>query len=63
LIKKLLITEEVDVRIAVTGMHLSPEYGMTYREIEKDDFTIDKKIDILLSSGTPTAVSKSMNWP
>mgnify|MGYP001021840459 CR=1 FL=1 len=60
IIKKLMITEEYDIRIAVTGMHLSPEYGLTYQEIEKDGFSIDKKIDILLCSGNPTAVSKSM---
>lgn len=49
-----------DTRIAVTGMHLSPEFGMTVREIESDRLPIDKKIEILLSSDTPAAVSKSM---
>jgi GDP/UDP-N,N'-diacetylbacillosamine 2-epimerase (hydrolysing) len=41
-------------------MHLSPEFGLTYREIEKDGFQIDQKIEILLSSDTPTGLSKSM---
>jgi len=40
-------------------MHLSPEFGLTYKEIEKE-FTIDKKIEMLLSSDTPIAISKSM---
>lgn len=60
IIKKLYLIEEVDVRIVVTGMHLSPEFGLTYKEIEHDGFKIDKKIDILLSSGSTVAVSKSM---
>lgn len=49
-----------DTRIAVTGMHLSPEFGMTIREIESDNIPVDKKIEIILSSDTPAALSKSM---
>jgi GDP/UDP-N,N'-diacetylbacillosamine 2-epimerase (hydrolysing) len=41
-------------------MHLSPEFGLTFRQIEKDEFSIDKKIEMLLSSDTPTGISKSM---
>ncbi len=49
-----------DTRIVATGMHLSPEFGMTIKEIEADGIKIDKKIEILLSSDTPVAVSKAM---
>lgn len=49
----------IKVQIIVTGMHLSPEFGLTYSEIEKDGFTINKKIEILLSSDTPVGISKS----
>lgn len=49
-----------DVRIAVTGMHLSPEFGMTVNEIKADGMPIDKKIEIVLSSDTPVALSKAM---
>lgn len=59
-IVKLNAVPRLDVRIAVTGMHLSPDFGFTYREIENDNLKIDKKIDILLSSDTPASVSKSM---
>jgi GDP/UDP-N,N'-diacetylbacillosamine 2-epimerase (hydrolysing) len=52
--------DEIDVEVVVTGAHLSPEYGFTYREIEKDGIHITKKIEILLSSSTAVAVSKSM---
>jgi GDP/UDP-N,N'-diacetylbacillosamine 2-epimerase (hydrolysing) len=44
----------------VTGMHLSPEFGLTYREIEQDGFKIDRRIEMLLSSDTPTGLSKSI---
>lgn len=49
-----------EVRVVVTGAHLSPEFGLTYREIEKEGIEIDRKIEILLSSDTPSAISKSM---
>jgi GDP/UDP-N,N'-diacetylbacillosamine 2-epimerase (hydrolysing) len=41
-------------------MHLSPEFGLTYRDIEKDGFIINEKVEMLLSSDTPTAISKSI---
>ena len=47
------------LQLIVTGMHLSPEFGLTYKEIEKD-FKIDKKIEILLSSDSAIGVSKAM---
>jgi len=43
-----------------TGMHLSPEFGLTYRDIEKDGFRIDRKVEMLLSSDTPAGITKSM---
>lgn len=60
IIKKMMQVEDFQVHIVVTGSHLSPEFGLTYQEIEKDGLAIDKKIEILLNSDTPTAVSKSM---
>jgi GDP/UDP-N,N'-diacetylbacillosamine 2-epimerase (hydrolysing) len=60
IIVKLNQVEEFDVRIAVTGMHLSEAFGLTYQEIEEDGFIIDKKIEILSEEDTQTAVSKAM---
>ncbi len=60
IIEKFLDDSYYDTRIVVTGMHLSPEFGMTVREIETDNLPIDKKIEIILSSDTPVALSKSM---
>lgn len=59
-IKKLKQKPELDVALIVTGMHLSPAFGLTYREIEADGIPIDKKIEILLGSDTNVAVSKTM---
>ena len=51
---------DLKLQIIATGMHLSPEFGLTYREIEKDGFRIDHKIEMLLSSDTPVGLTKSM---
>ncbi|MEO1122866.1 MAG: UDP-N-acetylglucosamine 2-epimerase [Cyanobacteria bacterium J06639_16] len=48
------------LQIVATGMHLSPEFGLTYRNIEQDGFVIDQKVEMLLSSDTPTGLAKSM---
>ena len=50
---------KLDLQIVVTGMHLSPEFGLTYQEIKNDGFKIDKKIEMLLSADTPSSISKS----
>ena len=51
---------ELILQIVATGMHLSPEFGLTYREIESDGFFIDDKIEMLVSSDSPIGLSKSM---
>lgn len=60
IIKGLQDGDAFDVRVIVTGAHLSPEFGLTFREIEKDKVKIDRKIETLLSGDTPAAISKSM---
>lgn len=49
-----------ELQLLVTGMHLSPEFGLTYKEIENDGFYINKKIEIILSSDSPAGITKSM---
>lgn len=51
---------DLQLQIIATNMHLSPEFGLTYREIENDGFIIDKKVEMLLSSDTPNATAKSV---
>jgi len=48
------------LQVIATGMHLSPKFGMTYLEIEKDGFHIDYKVKMLLDSDTPVGITKSM---
>ena len=60
LMRKIKNSSELDLQIIVTGMHLSPKFGHTYIEIEKDGFQIDHKIEMLLDSDTPVAITKSM---
>lgn len=59
-IDKIHKSEKLELRLVVTGMHLSPEFGLTYKEIEEDGYPIDQKIEMLLSSDTPTGITKSM---
>lgn len=51
---------ELELQLIVTGMHLSPEFGLTYKDIENDGFVINDKIEMLLSSDTSIGISKSM---
>lgn len=57
--KEVELDRELELQLIVTGMHLSPEFGLTYEVIEKD-FKINKKIEILLSSDTSEGITKSM---
>jgi GDP/UDP-N,N'-diacetylbacillosamine 2-epimerase (hydrolysing) len=53
-------SEQLELQVIATGMHLSPEFGLTYLEIEADGFKIDRKVEMLLSADTPSSISKSM---
>lgn len=59
LMKEIQSDANLELQLIVTGMHLSPEFGLTYKEIEKE-FSINKKIEMLLSSDTSIGLSKSM---
>ena len=51
---------QVDLKLIVLGSHLSPEFGHTLREIEKDGFPIDAKIECLLSSDSDVGMAKTI---
>jgi len=59
LMKEIESDPQLELQVITTGMHLSPEFGLTYKDIEKD-FVINKKIEMLLSSDTHIGISKSM---
>jgi GDP/UDP-N,N'-diacetylbacillosamine 2-epimerase (hydrolysing) len=60
LLKRLETEDMFDLHIVATGMHLSPEFGMTYTEIEEDGFLIHSKVEMLLSSDSEAGISKSI---
>src|SRR3990167_9408758 len=60
LIKAIHKDSELELQLIVSGTHLSPHYGETWREIEADGFKIDAKVEMLLSSDSPVGVVKSM---
>jgi UDP-N-acetylglucosamine 2-epimerase (non-hydrolysing)/GDP/UDP-N,N'-diacetylbacillosamine 2-epimerase (hydrolysing) len=51
---------DVELKLIVMGAHLSPEFGLTVAEIEKDGFTIDGRVECLLSSDTDVGMAKTI---
>ena len=60
IIEKIYKSNDLELQLAVTGMHLSDEFGLTYHEIEEDGYPIHIKIDMHLDSDTPAGITKSM---
>ncbi len=60
IIKGLNKNKDVELQLFVGGMHLSPEFGKTITQIEKDGFIVTEKLEFLLSSDTPVGIGKSM---
>ncbi len=60
IIKALHTAPDVQLQLLVGGMHLSPEFGYTVKQIEDDDFPIVERMEFLLSSDSPVGISKSM---
>jgi UDP-N-acetylglucosamine 2-epimerase (non-hydrolysing)/GDP/UDP-N,N'-diacetylbacillosamine 2-epimerase (hydrolysing) len=59
-LRELAFDRRFELQVVATGMHLSPEYGLTYQQIEADGFRIDARVEMLLSSDTPVGVAKSI---
>lgn len=60
LMKEIQDDPDLELQLVATGMHLSPEFGLTYRQIEADGFTINAKVEMYLSSDTPVGIAKSI---
>jgi UDP-N-acetylglucosamine 2-epimerase (non-hydrolysing)/GDP/UDP-N,N'-diacetylbacillosamine 2-epimerase (hydrolysing) len=58
--KEIQADANLELQIIATGMHLSPEFGLTYKQIETDGFHIDAKVEMLLSSDSPVGIAKSI---
>jgi UDP-hydrolysing UDP-N-acetyl-D-glucosamine 2-epimerase len=60
ILRRLESDPELRLLLFVAGMHLSPEFGMTVRNIEADGFQIAARVEMLLSSDAPEGVAKSV---
>ena len=60
LMKEIQADPDLQLQVIATGMHLSPEFGLTYQAIEADGFAIDARVEMLLSSDTAVGIAKSM---
>src|ERR1700689_1697038 len=52
--------QDVDLKLIVLGAHLSPQFGETVKEIEKDGFPIAARLECLLSSDTDVGMAKTL---
>lgn len=60
LLKEIQHSEGLELQLIVSGMHLSPEFGETWKRVEEDGFSISAKVEMLLSSDTAVGIVKSM---
>lgn len=60
LIREIASDPDLELQLAVTGMHLAPEFGSTGKAIEADGFPVARRVEVLLSSDTPIGIGKSM---
>ncbi len=60
LMREIQMDPDLELQIIATGMHLSPEFGLTYKQIEQDGFYINEKVEMLLSSDSPVGITKSI---
>ena len=59
LLKLIKEDEKLQLQIIATGMHLSPLFGSTWQEIERDGFSINEKVDIELSNDSKVGIARS----
>lgn len=60
LLREIEADDALELQLAVTGMHLSPEFGMTVEAIEADGFEVTERVEMLLSSDTPVGIAKAI---
>ncbi len=59
IMQKIKTSQLLELQLVATTMHMSPEFGSTYKQIEADGFVIDEKIENLIASDTKSAIAKS----
>lgn len=60
LLKDIQENATLTLQLIVSGSHLSPEFGNTFEQIERDGFSIDEKVEMLLSSNSAVGTAKSV---
>ncbi|MCP3130258.1 UDP-N-acetylglucosamine 2-epimerase [Shewanella sp. KJ2020] len=60
LLKDIQDNPTLTLQLIVSGSHLSPEFGNTFEQIERDGFSIDEKVEMLLSSNSAVGIAKSV---
>ena len=60
LLDEIIISHSLELKLLVSGMHLSSEFGLTYKNIEDDGFVCDEKVEMILSSDPAISICKSM---
>lgn len=60
LMREVAEDQRLELQIIAAGQHLSAEFGLTYREIEKDGFSINEKVDYLIPSDSCKDITKSI---
>ena len=60
LLRKIQADADLKLHLIVSGMHLSPEFGLTVDSIVAEGFDIGDRVEMLLSSDTPEGIAKSM---
>lgn len=53
-------SEDLELQLVVTGMHLSSEFGLTYKEIEEDGYEITEKVEMPINTDSAVNVTKAM---
>lgn len=60
LMRRIQNATDMELQVAITGMHLAPEFGLTANQVERDGFPISARIESLVSSDTPVGIAKSV---
>ena len=60
ILKRIVADPELELLLFVTGMHLSPAFGLTVQSVEADGFEISERVEMLIAADTPQAISKSV---
>ncbi|WP_150046516.1 UDP-N-acetylglucosamine 2-epimerase [Methylomonas rhizoryzae] len=60
LLREIVNDPDLQLQLVATGMHLSPEFGLTWQQIAADGFPINRKVEMLLSSDTPVGIAKAL---